>query len=87
MVYKSIYESCRNIGRAAPDETEDRLGSTGFAGGHQGKKEHEDGPGLRLWPKTLDELLVKYPCCPPDAFINIKEFYNNPHLNHIDYRR
>lgn len=32
----------------------------------------------------IDDLLVKYPCCPPEAFFNVKEFYNNPHLNHID---
>lgn len=84
MVHKSAYESCRNIGRTAPDQDQIGLGSEGSTGGHKSEEEHENGPGLRVWPKTLDELLVKYPCCPPEAFYNVKEFYNNPHLNHID---
>ncbi|KAF0715754.1 SF3 helicase domain-containing protein, partial [Aphis craccivora] len=35
-------------------------------------------------PVTIDELLKYYPTCPPDAFINIKEFYLNPALNRYD---
>lgn len=35
------------------------------------------------FPKTIDELLRNYPCCPLDAFVNIKEFYKNKYLNHM----
>lgn len=34
--------------------------------------------------KTLEELLYLYPCCRPDAFYNISEFFNNPNLNYLD---
>lgn len=84
MVHKSAYESCRNLTIVPSDQTETGFNSKGFVGGHQSKEEHENGKSLRVWPKTLDELLVKFPCCPPDAFFNIKEFYNNPNLNHLD---
>ncbi|KAE9530106.1 hypothetical protein AGLY_011568 [Aphis glycines] len=36
------------------------------------------------FPVTINELLKYYPTCPPDAFINIKEFYLNPILNKYD---
>lgn len=35
------------------------------------------------WPKTIAQVLQLYPCCPPDAFINIQQFYDNPLVNHI----
>lgn len=35
-------------------------------------------------PVNLSDLLKYYPTCPPDAFINIKEFYQNPALNRLD---
>lgn len=37
-------------------------------------------------PQSITELIYNYPCCPPDAFINVREFYANPKLNWIDER-
>ena len=36
-----------------------------------------------VYPTSLKNLLYQYPCCPPDAFTNIKEFYLNSRLNTI----
>lgn len=37
-------------------------------------------------PKTIDELIYCYPCCPPDAFFNIPEFFANRNVNWIDLK-
>lgn len=34
-------------------------------------------------PLNITELLYRYPTCPPSAFMYIKEFFNNPNVNHI----
>lgn len=31
--------------------------------------------------KTIDEILRRFPTCPPDAFFHLKEFYQNKHIN------
>ncbi|KAF0691258.1 SF3 helicase domain-containing protein [Aphis craccivora] len=36
------------------------------------------------FPVTIEDLFKYYPTCPPDGFINIKEFYLNPILNKYD---
>jgi len=35
-------------------------------------------------PATVDMLIFNYPCCPPESFFNIKEFYANINLNWLD---
>ncbi|VVC27469.1 Helicase, superfamily 3, DNA virus,P-loop containing nucleoside triphosphate hydrolase,Parvovirus [Cinara cedri] len=35
-------------------------------------------------PMTFEDLFKYFPTCPPDAFVNIKEFYLNPILNKYD---
>lgn len=35
-------------------------------------------------PITFEDLFKYYPTCPPDAFVNIKEFYLNSKLNKYD---
>jgi len=37
-------------------------------------------------PISIDELIYKYPCCPPEAFFNIPEFYANTNLNTFDLK-
>ncbi|XP_060845441.1 uncharacterized protein LOC132925026 [Rhopalosiphum padi] len=32
-------------------------------------------------PLTITQLLYEYPTCPPHAYLNIKEFFNNTNLN------
>jgi len=32
----------------------------------------------------LSDLLKYFPTCPPEEFVNIKEFYKNPNLNRLD---
>lgn len=32
-------------------------------------------------PLTISQLLYEYPTCPPSAYYNIKEFFNNPNIN------
>jgi len=34
-------------------------------------------------PLNIPELLYCYPCCPPDAYKNIKEYYMNTNLNYL----
>ncbi|XP_025201684.1 uncharacterized protein LOC112599135 [Melanaphis sacchari] len=34
-------------------------------------------------PLTISQLLYEYPTCPPSAFYNIKEFFNNSNVNYI----
>lgn len=54
------------------------------AGGVETQSGFEIGPSIQMGgPSSITELLYCYPCCPPDAFINIKEFYNNSLLNYI----
>lgn len=48
---------------------------------------HDEGSSniksVCVYPTSLKNLLYQYPCCPPDAFTNIKEFYLNSRLNTI----
>lgn len=54
------------------------------AGGAQAVTEFEDRKAVPLeWPKTIAHVLQFFPCCPPDAFTNIKQFYDNLLVNHI----
>lgn len=41
-------------------------------------------PESIIVPKTIKELLYFYPCCPPDAFYQTKQFYKNKHLNYLN---
>jgi len=36
-----------------------------------------------VYPTSIKHFLYQYPCCSPDAFTNIKEFYLNSKLNII----
>lgn len=83
MVHPDSCESGWDTERGTPDQDETRFGSEGFDGGSTQQKEHAHGKNLRVWPKTLEELLIMYPCCPPEAFFNIKEFYYNHKLNQL----
>lgn len=38
------------------------------------------------YPKNIQELIYTYPCCPPEAFYNIPEFYANRNVNWIDLK-
>nr|QTZ83142.1 MAG: putative non-structural protein [Phoenicurus auroreus ambidensovirus] len=84
MVYPCPYEVHGNGSGEPSDQSETGFHSGRSDGGHQKQEERAGNQELRVWPKTLDELLVKFPCCPPDAFFNVKEFYNNPNLNYLD---
>lgn len=54
------------------------------AGGTQTLEKFEDLKSIPVeWPKSIGNLLRWYPCCPPDAFINVKQFYDNPFVNHL----
>lgn len=35
-------------------------------------------------PRTFEELLKFYPCCPPKSVMSTEEFTNNTHLNYLD---
>lgn len=37
-------------------------------------------------PQSIEELIYRYPCCPPEAFYNIPEFYANKNINWIDMK-
>lgn len=65
---------------------QEETGRTGWRshGRFKNQIKSANGEDVHLWPKTLDDLLLTYPCCPPDAFFNIKEFYDNPKLNYLD---
>lgn len=34
-------------------------------------------------PMTITDLLYQYPCCPPEAYKNVKEYYMNNNLNYL----
>ncbi|CAI6369974.1 unnamed protein product [Macrosiphum euphorbiae] len=34
-------------------------------------------------PVSITELLYQYPCCPPEAYKNVKEYYLNDNLNYL----
>lgn len=60
-------------------------GSRGHIGGRVVATKSQNGVHqYEQFPVNLSDLLKYYPTCPPDAFINIKEFYQNPALNRLD---
>ncbi|KAF0742246.1 NS2 [Aphis craccivora] len=65
-----------------------RRGNAGGRG-HIGRRvqtaKSKDGVDIDgSFPVTIEDLFKYYPTCPPDAFINIKEFNLNPILNKYD---
>nr|AWV66980.1 Non-structural ORF2 [Ambidensovirus sp.] len=84
MVHPSPCQGSGNGERQSPDQEEvGRLGGRPVSG-FTSQTQSPDGESVYVRPKTLEELLFKYPCCPPEALTNIKEFYNNPNLNYLD---
>lgn len=53
-------------------------------GGPENEVQPAFGENFCVWPKTLADLLYMFPCCPPESFYNVKEFFNNPILNKLD---
>lgn len=84
MVHPCPRESDGHDSGGSSDQTEAGLSDRGSVGRHQGQVQSTIGKNLYVRPKTLEELLYKFPCCPPDAFYSIREFFDNPNLNHLD---
>lgn len=84
MVHPCPHEGNWNTQGGPSDNEQDQQCGTRSYGGSADEAEPPSRQGIHLWPKTLEELLVKYPCCPPDAFFSIREFYSNPNVNHLD---
>lgn len=84
MVYCS---RCQSVGNDAPEVG--TVSSTAVSeavsiGGIETLEEFEIDSSIPVVrPKNVMDLIKYYPCCPPDAFINIKEFYDNPYVNSI----
>lgn len=84
MVYSCPHKSDGNDTGGTSDEKKTGFGDRGFVGGFKKQMQPTLGTDVHLWPKTLDDLLFRYPCCPPDAFYSIPEFFQNSHLNVLD---
>lgn len=84
MVYACPNEVYRDSAGRSSDVEETTERHRRSVGGSEDQNEPTVGADFRVRPKTLDQLLYMYPCCPPDAFYNIKEFFNNPLLNKLD---
>lgn len=84
MVHPCPRQSSGDSEGRSSDEEKTRRSGWRSHGRLENKIKSANGEDVHLWPKTLDELLLSYPCCPPDAFFNIKEFYANPKLNYLD---
>jgi len=84
MVYESTCERDWDLLFQSPHQNKTRW----IGGRSLGILESEEEPTQRkdveVRVKILDQLSYKYPCCPPDAFYNIREFYNSPNINHYD---
>lgn len=59
-------------------------GHKGHLDGRPGRAKHAGQGGIPKKPELLMDLIMFYPCCPPEALVNIKEFYENDNLNCIE---
>lgn len=84
MVQAHSHQGDGNVCGREPYEEIPGSSSEGNNVGYQRPTKQTSGPSTDVWPKSLDELLYQYPCCPPDAFFNVREFYDNKYLNHYD---
>lgn len=57
------------------------VGRQGYLSGRPTTAEHANGESMGWFPRTIDDLLLFYPCCPPEQCVRIPEFFNNPYLN------
>lgn len=79
-----MYQSCGHDGWELSHKTAAGYDREGSYARHKQSTKQEVGSGTQLQPRSLDDLLHRFPCCPPEAFYNIKEFYDNPFLNKLD---
>lgn len=84
MVYSNIHETfgdlCGEESTASSNQDDD----TGTASGNEELAEREVRKTVQVgWSvKTIDDILRRYPTCPPDAFFHLKEFYTNKKIYH-----
>lgn len=84
MVHTDIYES---TGYLCGEESSS-LGDQDDDPGTIGRNEESTKRAIRKTipmgrvVQTIDDILRKYPTCPPDAFFHLKEFYSDKKINH-----
>lgn len=71
MVHPSPCERSGNCEQQPSNQKEvGRVGGRPVSG-FESQNQSANGESVYVRPKTLEELLFKYPCCPPEAFTNI----------------
>lgn len=84
MVYCGRCETNGNDegGLGNPSDVEDDHGTSNRRTRNSGQLESRKSVPLD-WPETMMDLLMYFPCCPPDAFFSVVQFFENPFLNNL----
>lgn len=81
MVHRCEIQGSGDMRGGKPNVKTTAVGRKGYLSGRPTAKEHESGESMVRFPRTIDDLLLFYPCCPPEQCVRIPEFFDNPYLN------